>query len=45
MMQWLASNKKQQVMDKAMKKWKNQSTVIVKSKARTKRPITLEVVV
>ena len=32
-------------MDKEEKKWKNQSIVIVNSKAKTKRPITLEVLV
>ena len=36
---------KQQVMDKEEKKWKNQSLVIVKSKAKTARPVTLEVLV
>ena len=32
-------------MDREEKKWKNQSIVIVNSKAKTKRPITLEVLV
>ena len=30
-------------MDKEQKNWKNQSMVIVNSKVRTTRPITLEV--
>ena len=37
--------KEKQVMDKKNKKWKNQSIVIVNSKAKTARPITLEVLV
>ena len=31
--------KKQQLLDKGKKKWKNQSIVIVNSKAKTTRPI------
>ena len=38
------NKRKQQVMDKE-KKWKNQITVIVNSKAEKTRPITLEVLV
>ena len=37
------NKKKQQVMDKGNKQWKNQSIVIVNSKEKTTRPITLEV--
>ena len=37
--------KEKQVMDKENKKWKNQSIVIVNSKAKTARLITLEVLV
>ena len=49
-MQWLikhqiTNNKgKQHAMDKE-KKWKNQSIMIVNSKAKTTRPVTLEVLV
>ena len=32
-------------MDKEEKKWKNQSIVIVNSKAKKTRPITLEVLI
>ena len=37
------NKKKQQVMDKGKKQGKNQSIVIVNSKAKTTRPITLKV--
>ena len=38
------NNKKQQVMDKK-KKWKNQILLMVNSKTKTARPITLEALV
>ena len=49
MMQWLRKHqitnnkKKQQIMDKEMKQEKYQRIVIVNSKAKTTRPIALEV--
>ena len=39
------SKEKQQVTDKEEKKWKNQSIVIVNSKAKAAKPKTLEVLV
>ena len=36
------NKKKQQVIDKTKKQWKNQSIAIVNSKAKTARPITLK---
>ena len=49
MIQWLRKHqitnnkKKQQVMDRGKNQGKNQSIVIVSSKAKMTRPITLEV--